>query len=80
MRTTRSHKWSLLLLLSWVFEAPALAKEPFGEPVLYKRLEVPRSLLAEGGFMGDLRVGDLTGDTRPDFVIYQSADDGMKPC
>ena len=80
MENIRSRRWPLLLLLSWVVAAPAFAKEPYGEPVLYKRLEVPRALLAGGEFMGDLRVGDLTGDGRPDFVIYQSADDGMKPC
>lgn len=51
-----------------------------GRPLLYKKIEVPPALLAEKGFAGDVRIGDLDGDGRVDFVVFRSTDAGMKPC
>ena len=58
-----------------------------GRPVLYRRIAVPEEALARevvGGrelvYGGDVRIGDLTGDGRCDFVVYRSAHGGMKPC
>lgn len=57
------------------------------QPLLYRRVEVPAALRTSarvGGdaldYGGDLRLGDLTGDGRADFVVYRSAEGGMKPC
>ncbi|MFO7947689.1 MAG: hypothetical protein R6V19_12845 [Armatimonadota bacterium] len=53
------------------------------QPVLYRRIEVPEEFLANDNgrpFAGDIRIGDLTGDGKVDFVVYRCADSGMKPC
>ena len=41
---------------------------------------MPKELLSEGGWAGDLRIGDLDGDGQVDFLVFRSADEGMKPC
>jgi len=58
-----------------------------GEPVLWRKVAVPEELLdtaqVEGQTLrygGDLRMGDLTGSGRVDFVVYRSAEGGIKPC
>lgn len=68
-------------------EEPAgSAKPEFGKPRLYRQVEVPQKLLADAGFAGDVRIGDLTGDGQVDFVVFRSTDGdaktdgGMKPC
>ena len=66
-----------LLWLS-VFAPPVFPKE--GSPCLWRRVEVPKDLLSEGGWAGDLRIGDLDGDGQVDFLVFRSADEGMKPC
>jgi hypothetical protein len=60
--------------------------------MLYKKVEIPRALLAREQvdgkglvFGGDIRIGDLTGDGEVDFLVYRSVDKahdvgGMKPC
>lgn len=65
---------------------------PRNVPVLYKHVEVPpdfcRTAEVDGEpvrFGGDIRMGDLTGDGVPDFIVYRSVEDahdggGMKPC
>jgi len=64
----------------------------FAAPILYRKINVPPELLttarAEGtgqAFGGDVRIGDLRGRGRADFLVYRSVDDahdggGMKPC
>ena len=58
-----------------------------GEPSLFRRIAIPAELLTDGEhdgralrYGGDIRVGDLTGDGRPDLLVYRSADSGVKPC
>jgi hypothetical protein len=65
----------------------ATAAEQASLPILYRKVAVPPEATApaEGGpragrYGGDVRIGDLTGDGRCDFVVYRSADGGMKPC
>ena len=36
----------------------------FGLPCLWRKIEVPKSLLADKGFAGDMRIGDLDGDVK----------------
>ncbi len=52
------------------------------QPRRHKQIEIPTDLLADskyGTYGGDLRVGDLTGNGKPDFVVYRCTD-GVKPC
>jgi hypothetical protein len=63
-----------------------------GAPVLYERVAIPEPLLTTGEargethtFGGDIRMGDLDGDGRPEFVVYRAVDNmhdggGAKPC
>jgi len=59
-----------------------------GSPVLYRTVRVPAEFLIrgkDGPFGGDLRIGDLTGNGRADFLVYRAVDNfcdggGMKPC
>lgn len=54
---------------------------PGPEAILYRRVDVPEAMLSEGPagpFGGDLRIGDLTGDGRVDFVVYKTLA-GLKP-
>ena len=59
-----------------------------GSPILYKRVEIPPEFCVtgeEGTYGGDIRMGDLEGKGRADFLVYRSVDDahdggGMKPC
>ena len=59
-------------------EMPAAER---GKPILYRKLPIPKTLLADGSprFGGDLRIGDLTGNGRVDFVVFRSGAAGMKP-
>lgn len=61
------------------------------EAILYRRVAIPERLLStEDGhtFGGDLRIGDLDGDGRCDFLVYRCSDrgpggpavGGFKPC
>ena len=60
----------------------------YGSPILYKRVEIPPEFCVtaeEGTYGGDIRMGDLEGNGRADFLVYRSVDDahdggGMKPC
>ena len=52
-------------------------------PLLYRRVTVPSELHRphpDGPYAGDIRIGDLTGDGRVDFLVFRSAERGMKPC
>lgn len=58
-----------------------------GTPILHKKIPVPRALLAQGEhqgqalrYGGDIRIGDLTGDGRADFLVFRTAGAGVKPC
>ncbi len=59
----------------------------FGKPILYKKIQIPTAFLTDAmvedrllQFGGDIRIGDLSGDGQADFLVYRSADGGMKPC
>lgn len=57
-------------------------KKEMNKPILFKKIAVPDRFLVKsrsGDFGGDIRVGDLTGDGRMDFLVYRSIDD-VKPC
>ena len=94
---TRKMKNSIpspVLLVAWaslnLLHLPdSSADEPAA--ILYRRMAIPDTLLTtEDGhsFGGDLRIGDLDGDGRCDFLVYRSDDrgpggpavGGFKPC
>ena len=61
------------------------------QPILYRRIEIPKPLLTtvDGHtFGGDIRIGDLNGDGRCDFLVYRcnhgapegAHRGGLKPC
>ncbi|MHC4312334.1 MAG: rhamnogalacturonan lyase family protein [Planctomycetota bacterium] len=52
----------------------------FGLPCLWRKIKVPKSLLADKGFAGDIRIGDIDGDGKVEFVLFRSTDGRMKPC
>ena len=80
----------LTVFLACVFFSSDLSSqvEPeIAKAVLYKKIEIPESLLAGGVFKekkikygGDIRVGDLTGNGEVDFLVFRSSGDGTKPC
>lgn len=69
-------------------DIPAMTPSTRGAPLLYRRVAIPEPLrIVRDGleFGGDLRIDDLDGDGRPEFLIYRSVDNahdggGMKPC
>jgi hypothetical protein len=81
-----------------MWQDSACGKERLGEdallvykPVLFHKIAIPQSLLVTRAgvtFGGDLRIGDLTGDGKCDFVVYRcnhgapsgAHQGGMKPC
>lgn len=71
---------SVLLVIPKTNEDVTLRTDECGRPCLWRRIEVPKSLLADKGFAGDIRIGDLNGDGKVDFVLFRSTDGGMKPC
>ena len=60
----------------------------YSSPILYKRVDIPPEfcvMAEEGAYGGDIRMGDLEGKGRADFLVYRSVDDahdggGTKPC
>ncbi len=58
------------------------------KPKLYRKVKIPRRLLQRapanaGGHLygGDIRMGDLTGNGRADFVVFRNTEPlGIKPC
>ena len=45
-----------------------------GQPILYRKLAVPQEFVISAGgaeFGGDVRIGDLTGNGRCDFLVYR---------
>ncbi len=74
----------------WLAVGCASAAEP-RDPLLYRRVALPEELLTTRNgitFGGDVRIGDLTGDGRCDFVVYRcnhgaprgAHQGGLKPC
>ena len=66
---------------------PGKSKKSFGTPLLLQKIAIPKELLTrdEGlQFGGDIRIGDLTGDGRADFLVYRVArgnsQGATKPC
>lgn len=55
---------------------------------LFHQIEIPASFQTmsdSGPYGGDVRIGDLNGDGRPEFVVYRNAspldsEDALKPC
>lgn len=47
--------------------------------VLQAEIAIPAAAVNHGNDGGDLRIGDLDGDGRVDFIVYKSIG-GMKPC
>jgi hypothetical protein len=65
--------------------------QPAADPRLYRRIPIPEAFRvteANHTFGGDVRIGDLNGDGRCDFLVYRSAHSGpsgpaiggFKPC
>ena len=48
-------------------------------PQIYLNYSPPTENISEKYWGGDIRIGDLTGDGKVDFVVYKSIG-GMKPC
>ncbi len=63
-----------------VHEPNPLKPAEYAEPYLWREIKAPQSLLAEEGFAGDMRVGDLNGDGNVEFVLFRSTGGNMKPC
>ena len=79
-----------MILLVFGFSLTAAA-QPALEPQLYRRIPIPKAFLVTEDthtFGGDVRIGDLNGDGRCDFLVYRSnhsgpsgpAIGGFKPC
>ena len=79
-----------MILLVFGFSLTAAA-QPALEPQLYRRIPIPKAFLVTDDthtFGGDVRIGDLNGDGRCDFLVYRSnhsgpsgpAIGGFKPC
>ncbi len=69
-----------LLVTPKINKGVTLKAEDYGRPSLWRKIEVPKSLLADKEFAGDIRIGDLNGDGNIEFVLFRSTDGGMKPC
>ena len=55
------------------------ATQPALEPQLYRRIPIPKAFLVTEDnhtFGGDIRIGDLNGDGRCDFLVYRSNHSG----
>ncbi len=72
----------IILVLAVVFAAGRSGGTEIveGAPVLIKRVEPAAELLNAVGYLGDLRMGDLNGDGKVEFVLVRSTGGGMKPC
>lgn len=70
----------VLLLMPKINKGVTLKAEDYGKPCLWREMEVPKSLLSDKGFAGDIRIGDLNGDGNIEFILFRSTDGGMKPC
>jgi len=67
--------------------ACSYSPEPYGQPILYKKIAVPESMLTNSHgltYGGDIRIGDLTNDGSADFLLYRAAEGdpngATKPC
>ena len=76
----------LLALTLWAAGSLSAAAEPRGQPILFRRVEVPGRLTTtetvEGArltYGGDVRIGDLTGDGQVDFVVFRNVPNTTKP-
>jgi hypothetical protein len=69
-----------LLVMPKTNKGTTLRTDDYGRSCLWRKIEVPKSLLADKGFAGDIRIGDLDGDGKVEFILFRSTDGGMKPC
>jgi len=70
----------VLFVIPNIGKGTTLRTDGYGGPRLWRKIEVPKSLLADRGFAGDIRIGDLDGDGKVEFVLFRSTDGRMKPC
>ena len=61
--------------------------DELGRPSLYRRIQIPDEFLTDAEvegevlrFGGDVRIGDLSGAGRAEFLVFRSTGGGMKPC
>ena len=62
------------VILFWLTICQPLFAAERGEPLLWRRIDVPETLLTTRDgvkFGGDVRIGDLDGDGRCDFLVYR---------
>ncbi|MEX0321667.1 MAG: hypothetical protein AB3N63_05870 [Puniceicoccaceae bacterium] len=75
------------LLIILLFGHLCASAQP-GEVSLLSRIDIPDELLVEGEagpYGGDIRIGDVNDDQRPEFLVYRCAQvmgegDSLKPC
>lgn len=78
MSMIRHQKLQIMALV--LLAGSALCSAEPGRPLLWRKVSVPESLLADEGYAGDIRIGDLDGDGSIEFVNYRSTGNNLKPC
>lgn len=73
------------VVVTWMAVVVSLAQA--ADPRLWREVEIPaeftQTATIDGEVLtygGDIRVGDLDGDGKPELVVFRSEDLGMKPC
>jgi hypothetical protein len=81
-------RYALLLLLALSLAGcKGRDSGSFPEPELVARIDIPGAFLIESKsrgmtyrYGGDIRIGNLDDDGIVDFLVFRSAENGMKPC